>query len=148
MLADNKPRYEAYRDGLLLYTEGEVIETLDAVVEVLYSTKVSHERVYFAEIKNTTFCAHGDSVEEAIEDALFKDGTKKLTEEDRKKYQDADFQFSVSLFRRLTGACKTGIAEWLKQRDLPATTKMTLSQFEKVGGEWADNLKEAIYGRD
>lgn len=141
----SKQRREAYRDGLLLYTEGEVIDHKDAIIEVLFTEKSGGKTIYFAEIKGNPLCAHGDSIEHAIEEALFKDVTKSVTPAEKKKYRGASYKFSVALFRRLTGACRTGIDNWLRQKGLDSSVKMTLAQFRKAGGqEWADKLEEAI----
>lgn len=140
-------RYEAYRDGVLMYSTGEVIDTPNAVIEVLYKNKSTDNKTYFAEIKGTTLCAHGDTIEEAIEEALYKDKNKTLTEADKEKYKNPEYKFSVPTFRRLTGACKTGIDAWLEEKGLDNSIKMTLSEFKRAGGkEWADKLENVING--
>ena len=140
-----KKRYIAYRDGLDAFTCGEVIETEKAIVEILYKDKTTDKKLYFAEIKGTTLCAHGYTVEDAIEEAYFKDKNYKISEEEKQKYREPDFRFTVGQFRRLTGACKAGINEWLESRNLDWSIKMSVAEFEKAGGgQWVEELRTAI----
>lgn len=145
----NKKRIEAFRDGVLHYTEGEIIETPEAIVEVLFETKTSKEKIYFAEIKETVLCAHGSSIEDAIEEARFKGGIRSVTETEMKQYREPDYKFSVGVFRRLTGACKVGIDNWLKQKRLPSNIRMTLAEFKAADTSgWASQLERALRGTD
>lgn len=136
-------RREAYRDGLLFYSESEVFKNKNAIVEVLYTN--DNKKIYFVEIIGTTLCAHGYTIDEAIENALDKNILSSVSKNEKLIYQNPNFKFNVLLFRRLTKACKTGINEWLSQRGLSKDIEMTLAEFEKNGGGyWADLLKKAI----
>ena len=135
----------AYRDGLQLWTKGEVFTGPDGeVVEVLYDEQ--DEKMFFVELPGIPACAHGTTVEEAIDEAREKqEGTKPLSEEEKEQYATENFKFTVRLFRRITKACNAGIDQWLKERDLDRTVQMTLKEFRKAGGgQWADLLEQRI----
>lgn len=141
---DRKP---AYRDGVDAWTENEVFEGPGGeIIEVLYKERTGGKKLFFVELQGIPACAHGDTIEEAIEDAREKrDGTKPLTEEEKKRYQSDNFKFSVRLFRKLTRACRAGCDDWLSERGLDSSTKMTLREFRKAGGGiWADKLEEVL----
>ena len=135
----------AYRDGLLLYTRGEVFLAGDAVIEVLYN-KAGKTKTFFAELLGTPACSHGSTVEEAVKAAREKRGeTEPITENEKKKYRKANYRFTVRLFRKLTRACKTGCDAWLAERGLKPDVTMTLKEFREAGGGvWADRVEEAI----
>jgi len=137
----------AYRDGIEMWTEGEVFEAPGGeVIEVLYTKQVGGRKVFFAELQGEPACAHGETVEEAIEEALLKrDGSKPLTEEEKKKYSAENFKFSPSLFKRITGACNAGVNAWLEERGLDRSVKMTIQEFKDAGGgAWAKKLESMV----
>lgn len=136
---------EAYRDGIKMWTKGEVFYGLqEETIEVLYTD--DGEKKFFVELSGIPACAHGDTIEDAILDAKEKRGEfEPLTDEQRKEYSAKNFRFTVSLFRRLTKACRSGIKEWLNQRHLDDSVTMTLKEFREAGGgEWADRLEESL----
>jgi len=136
---------KAYRDGIDLFTKGEVFESPGGeIIEVLYTE--NGEKRFFVELQGEPACAHGVTIEEAIEDAVEKrDGEKPISQEEKEKYKSEDFKFSVRLFRKLTRACRSGCEDWLKERGLDFTAKMTIREFrEKGGGFWAEKLEDAI----
>lgn len=140
-------RHPAYRDGLYAWTEGEVFTAPGGeVVEVLYRSEYGADKFYFIELPGIPACAHGDSIEEAIDEAREKRGDlEPLTDEQRAEYRAENFRFSVSLFRRITKACRSGTNEWLKQRGLSSDVTMTLKEFRDAGGgSWADELERRI----
>lgn len=140
-------RKPAYRDGLESWTEGEVFTAPGGeVVEILYTQEKGGKKFYFVELPGKPACAHGDTIEEAIEEAWAKrKENEPLTEEEKKEYGQKNFKFSVPLFKRLTKACSAGVREWLEERGLDSSVKMTIAQFRKAGGgEWADKLEDAL----
>ena len=137
----------AYRDGLDLWTKGEWFTAPGGeIVEVLYTKKTGGEKKFFVELPGLPACAHGDTGEEAIDDARAKqEEGKPLTDEEKEKYRAENYKFTLSLFRRITRACRSGCDEWLKARGLDRKVTMTLSEFRKAGGGvWADKLEELI----
>ena len=146
-MSKKKIRHVAYRDGVEMWTEGDFfIAPGGEVVEVLYSAKEGGDKSYFVELPGRPACAHGETVEEAIDAAREKrDGARPLSDEEKKQYKADNYRFSVSLFRRITGACPHGTREWLKQRGLTTSTTMTLAEFRTAGGgQWADTLEKAV----
>lgn len=140
-------RYLEERDGVEMWTEGEVFTAPGGeIVEVLYETESSTEKKYFVELSGTPACAHGDTVLEAIDDAMDKRGEREpLSEDEKKEYRADNYKFSARLFMKLTRACKSGTRAWLKERGLPADVTMTIAEFRKAGGrQWADALEESI----
>ena len=140
-------RYPAYRDGLEAWTEGDIFTAPGGeVIEVLFTEEAGGEKLFFAELPGVPACAHGDTIEEAIEEAKEKRGEiEPLTDEEKEKYRAEDFKFSVRLFRKLTRACRAGCDEWLKQRGLDHSATMTLADFRSAGGgHWADVLEEKV----
>lgn len=137
----------AYRDGIEMWTEGQVFfGPHNEVIEVLYTAKEGGKKKFFVELPGIPACAHGDSIEEAIEEAKEKRGElEPITEEQKEEYCAENFKFSVSLFRKLTKACRSGIQHWLDERNLDSSVKMTIREFRAAGGGvWADKLEEAI----
>lgn len=140
-------RYPAFRDGVEMWTEGDTFTAPGGeIVEVLYEKKTGGEKSYFVELPGIPTCAHGDSVTEAIDAAREKQAeSKPLTDEDKEKYRAENFKFSVSLFIRITKACRSGAKAWLKERGLDSSVTMTLKDFRKAGGgQWADELARRI----
>lgn len=139
-------RRAAYRDGVDSFTEGELIDTPEALIEVLYKKEKGEDKFFFAELKGTVFCAHGDTIEEAIEDAKEKQGLKReFTEEEKENFKNYEYKYSVSLFRKITGACRKGISDWLNERNLDKNVLMTIKEFREAGGgQWADTLEEKV----
>lgn len=140
-------RYPAYRDGIESWTEGEVFTGPGGeVVEVLYDAAVGGEKSYFVELPGIPACAHGETVEEAIDAAREKrEDLSPLTDEQKREYRADNFKFSVALFRRITRACPHGTRAWLKERGLKSDVVMTLAEFRAAGGgSWADALEQRL----
>ena len=143
----NKARHAAYRDGVGMWTEGDAFTGPGGeVVEVLFDAKTGGEKSFFVELPGRPACAHGATVEEAIDAAREKrEGARPLTDDEKKEYRLENYKFSVALFRRITGACPHGARAWLKERGLTASATMTLSEFRSAGGgQWADTLADRI----
>lgn len=147
MKEEEMKRKPAYRDGLDLWTEGESFTAPGGeIVEVLYDAKTGGKKSYFVELPGIPACAHGSTIEDAINDAREKrKDLTPLTEEEKKEYRAENFRFSVELFRRITKACQTGIQLWLDERGLDKTVTMTLREFREAGGGvWADALENKL----
>ncbi len=141
----NKNLIPAYRDGIELWSEGETFTAPGGeIVEILYD---SHGRKsYFVELPGVPACAHGDSVVEAIDAAREKLGiSEPLSNAEKLEYRAEHFRFSVSLFKRLTRACRSGVKAWLDERGLDDTCTMTIREFRDAGGgQWADALERSL----
>lgn len=140
-------RYQAYRDELQLWSNGEIFTAPGGeVVEVLYSQQTGGEKSYFVELPGIPACAHGSTIEEAINDAREKrQDLTPLSDAEKLEYRAENYKFSVALFRRLTRACRHGISLWLSSRGLDKSVTMTLGEFRRAGGGvWADKLESSI----
>jgi len=138
-------RRPAYRDGIELRTEGEIFTAPGGeIVEILYDSR--GRKSYFVELPGAVACAHGDSVVEAILEAREKLGiSEPLSNAEKLEYRAENFRFSVSLFKRLTKACRSGIKTWLDERGLDADVTMTIRQLKDAGGgKWADALERSL----
>lgn len=105
------------------------------------------KNVYFVTLKNSVYCAHGDSLPEAIMSATWKDPTKRPDMKKLAKEIAADIEnrkINVREFCYLTGACMAGTKQFLEQHNLPITVSMTIKEFKPIGGEWATKLEQVI----
>ncbi len=138
---------KAFRDGLELWFNGESFITPDGiVVEIFYASENGGQKTFFVELPGAPTCAHGATLEEAIEAAREKRGeVEPLSAEELAQYRAEHFKFNVRIFRKLTRACASGVQHWLNQRGLDLSATMTLREIRDAGaGEWADKLEEVI----
>ena len=90
--------------------------------------------------------AHGNTVEQAIADAAFK-ATEAANRDELIAGVKARGVVTRDEFRKITGACDSGLAEGLRQRGLdPHLAEMTLDQARQVGagGDYAEVLFAAL----
>ena len=105
------------------------------------------KRIYFANLFNSVYCAHGDSAAQAIGDAIWKDPARRpsldaLVVEIKPKVDTR--KITVNEFRVLTGACESGCKHFLEQHNMSFGVTMTLAEFLPIGGEWALKLKAVL----
>lgn len=143
-IAQNVKKRKLFRDGL----EEEIIglikvhETSDGHVVESYRLASGKKRRYFVTIAGTDFCAHGDTVAQAIADALWKDPKKRPSMESLRDSlkNKRDHKFTLNEFRLLTGACLVGCRLALA-RAKKDETPMTANEIRKtVSREWGDKL--------
>lgn len=136
-----------YRDG--------IEHTLDTVVKVqvtsdghvIESWLSNGKRVYFANLFNSVYCAHGDTRAQAIGDAIWKDPALRpsldaLVAEIKPKIQTR--KITLKEFRLLTGACQSGCEQFLRSKGLGLGVEMTLAEFIPIGGDWARKLRDVL----
>ena len=109
------------------------------------------KRVFFANLRDSVYCAHGDSIAQAIGDAIWKDPSRRpsmesLVEEIRPAIKTR--KINVREFQLLTGACESGCRSFLEDKGMSLSVEMTLDEFMPIGGEWAQKLKSVILGED
>lgn len=114
---------------------------------VIESWMSGGKRVYFANLKDSVYCAHGDTIAQAVGDAIFKDPAKRpsidaLIAEIKPVVKTR--KITVQEFIILTGACLTGCRDFLNNKGLSQTVSMTLDDFMPIGGEWATRLKKVL----
>lgn len=142
-----------YRDGVEhRLDKGTKVKTRKTRAgHIIESWMTNGKRVYFANLADSVYCAHGDTEEGAISAAIWKDPARRpsmeaLLAEIRPVVKTR--KITVYEFRALTGACLTGCKHFLEQRGLGMDTAMTLDEFLPIGGEWAQSLKRVIEGAE
>jgi len=133
-----------YRDGLEELITGPVRVSVTSDGHTIESYKLaSGKRRYFATLYGTHWCAHGDSVAEAVADAIFKDPDQRpsidsLVQAIRKAGKSR--KITLSEFRMLTGACLAGCKSALEQagRDTSPITAFQIRDL--VSLDWGNKL--------
>lgn len=136
-----------YRDGLEEISDGPIKVTKTREGHTIESYAVSGVERFFATLKGTHFCAHGNSAASAIADAIWKDPSKRPSREALKQeIQKAGKQRKISLleFRTLTGACAEGCAIALKRAGLSGEPMTAHAIAAKVSREWGNKLLEIL----
>lgn len=136
-----------YRDGVEHTLNGRVSTRTTSDGHVIESWRSSGKRIYFANLYNSVYCAHGDTAARAIGDAIWKDPKRRpsmesLVLEIKPKLKTR--KITVREFRLLTGACESGCRDFLATRGLGLDTAMTLQEFVPIGGDWAKKLKDVL----
>ena len=89
------------------------------------------------------YSAHGKTAKEAVSDLQFKIMQEKMANEPI----SMDSMISIARYRAITGACKLGIANWMKQNGI-AADEMRVSELlpmlEKTNAYGLDKLKSLI----
>lgn len=139
-----------YRDGIEEIAISDVTCFKTRAGHVVEHYKTADGDRYFATIKGTHFCAHGNTVAEAVADALWKDEENRperaLLASKIKKQKDT-IKITLNEFRHLTGACKTGCMIALKAAGLDKVNPLafTISEIkEKISPEWGKKLEQII----
>lgn len=137
-----------YRDGIEYpLDKGGVKVRTTSDGHVIESWKSDGKRVYFANLFDSVYCAHGDTAAQAIGDAIWKDPARRPSLDalvSEIKPEIGTRKITVREFRLLTGACESGCMDFLKTHGLGLDVAMTLSEFMPLGGSWALKLKEVL----
>lgn len=137
-----------YRDGLEEEILGsvKVLQTLEGHTVEKYKLTTGKYR-YFVTLSGTHWCAHGDSIAQAISDSVWKDPKQRPSLESLKaEIQEAgkDRKITLNEFRVLTGACLVGCREALKQAGRDETPLTAFEIRDKVSKEWGEKLIEIL----
>lgn len=132
-----------YRDGIeeVSSTAVQVSKTGDGHTVEQYTVKGRPR--FFVTLRDSHYCAHGDTIPEAVADALWKDPEKRPDREELKKRiqeEGKDYLLSLNEFRLLTGACKAGCREALRQAGLTGKPMTAYDVRDKVNKPWGDKL--------
>ncbi len=135
-----------YRDGLE--------EQIDAMPKVhrnreghtIEAYSVKGEKKYFVTLSNSFYCAHGNSIAEAVADAIWKDEDKRPSLESLKEEiqkSGIDRKITINEFRVLTGACNEGcrVALTRAKKEAPLTAKEIR---DSVSREWGIKLIQIL----
>lgn len=143
MEARIKPR-KFFRDGIEETITGpiKVHTTSDGHVIESYKT-ADGKRRFFATLSGTHWCAHGDTIAQAVADAIWKDPSKRPSMESLVKAIKAEGvnrKITLNEFRVLTGACLTGCRTALANisRDESPMTAKDIRDI--ISREWGNKL--------
>lgn len=138
--------YTLFRDGLeekadacprvSLTHEGHTVET--------YS--IAGKERFFVTLVGSHYCAHGETLAEAIGDAIWKDEKRRPTLEATKSAIRADGlsrKITLLEFRTLTGACQAGCRAALRKEGLDGSP-MRASDIKKHFPDWGAKLLEIL----
>ena len=138
-----------YRDGIdLRHDTGygiRVTHTRDG--HLVETFMVDGVKKCFVTLKDSVYCAHGDTVADAVADALWKDPAKRpsaeaLAENIRKAGEAR--KITLREFRLLTGACAEGCRIAMARARV---TKKSMTAFgirDKISKEWGDKLLKIL----
>ena len=135
-----------YRDG--------IGETIDAPPKKFYTReghaveqyKVKGEDKFFVTLSGSHYCAHGQSIQEAITDAIWKDESQRpQLEELKQEIRGSGKQRQITLneFKTLTGACSEGCRVSLKRAGLDGSP-MTAHEIYRHFPEWGRKLLHVL----
>lgn len=142
-----------YRDGIEEKIKGDVkvSHTVEGHNVESYTLENGKKR-FFVTLSNSFLCAHGNTVAEAVADALWKDEKNRPSLEKLRNEIIAagrDREITMNEFRTLTGACLTGAREALRQAGLEEVTSMTAFQIRsKVSQSWGQKLLDVLGWKD
>lgn len=132
-----------YRDGLEEEITGpiRVSQTSDGHTVERY-TLANGKKRFFATLAGTHWCAHGDTIANAVADALWKDPERRPSMQSLVESVKGDrkHKFTLNEFRLITGACLTGCRSALAQigRDDSPMTAFEIRDI--VSREWGTKL--------
>lgn len=142
-----------YRDGLEMNIDPgfgiRVSKTRDG--HTVESFKVEGVRKYFVTLKGSHYCAHGNTVAEAVADALWKDPAKRPSlERLAETIREAGEKRKISLaeFRLLTGACAEGCRIAIKRAGVSGKPMTAFDIRDKVSKDWGDKLLRVLGWKD
>lgn len=133
-----------YQDGLEEEITGpiKVVTTSDGHVVRSYKLK-NGKRRFFATLAGSPSAAHGDTIANAVADAIWKDPARRPSAEalaQEIKTEGRNRKITLNEFRLLTGACLTGCKDALAKvgRD---ETPMTAKEIrDVVSFDWGNKL--------
>jgi hypothetical protein len=135
-----------YRDGLeeIIDSPPKIKITRDGHTVEQYSVK--GKKKFFVTLYNLPFCAHGETLEQAISDAIWKDDKRRPSMESLKseiQLEGKDRKITLNEFRLLTGACSEGCRIALRKAGLDGSP-MKASEIVKEFPEWGNRLLEIL----
>jgi hypothetical protein len=134
-----------YRDGLEIKHDKDfgirVTRTRDG--HIVETFKVHGVSKFFVTLKDSVYCAHGDTVADAVADALWKDPARRPSAEalaEEIKAAGKSRRITLREFRLLTGACATGCAIAMKRAGVTEKSMTVVDIRDRVSREWGNKL--------
>ena len=133
-----------FRDGIEESIIGKITvrETSEGHIVECYRLADGRKR-FFATIAGTHYCAHGNTLANAISDALWKDPLQRPSMEslrDSIKKKGINHMFTLSEFRLLTGACLEGCRSALSKAGKDESPMTVKDICKYVSGDWGKKL--------
>jgi len=137
-----------YRDGFLEKADQLPVVSQSREGHTVEYYTVNGEDRFFVTLKGSHFCAHGNTLAEAIADATWKDPKQRPDRENLKKeIQKAgkDRLITLNEFRLLTGACSVGCRVALKKAGKENASSMTAYDvYHHVDKSWGAKLIQIL----
>lgn len=133
-----------FRDGLLEDISGPIRISSTSDGHVIESYRLATgKRRYFATLAGTHWCAHGNSIAEAVADAIFKDPARRPTRDSLVREINAagrSRKITLSEFRIITGACLVGCQDALKRAGKDGSPMTAKEIRDVVSRDWGGKL--------
>lgn len=132
----------SWENGKYIKADGIFTEVLKKEGNVYTVRKLNTDKIFYL-VSNGSVHAHGDTVEAATEDFKFK-----LVQEKFKNDPiTGDTIINVNYYRMMTGACKLGVEQWMKENNI-TVTEMKASELlvilEKTNAYGATKFKSLL----
>ncbi len=131
-----------FRDGLEEIADAVPLVSTTRDGHRIESYSVKGEKRFFVTLRGTHWCAHGNTIADAIADATWKDEAKRPSLEQVKediKKDGKKRKITLQEFQILTGACRAGCSIALKQAGLDGSP-MLAKDVKKHFPEWGEKL--------
>lgn len=140
-----------YRDGLTHYVEAPAKVYKNREGHTIERYQTDQGKLYFVTLKDSHYCAHGRTLAEAIADAKWKDPVQRPTMDALKEEiisKGKDTKITLNEFRVLTGACREGCKDALKQVGLEDVEALNAYDIrDLVSREWGNKLLDVLEWR-
>lgn len=131
-----------FRDGLEERSESPALVSNTREGHRVETYRVDGSDRFFVTLVGSHYCAHGNTLAEAIADAIWKDEKRRPSlQAIKEEIRNAGKARKITLqeFRILTGACQTGCQLALKKAGLDGSP-MRASEIKKHFPEWGEKL--------
>lgn len=137
-----------YRDGLEEIFIGVIKVHTTQEGHIIESYRLSNgKRRFFATLAGTHWCAHGNTIAQAVADALWKDPANRPSREaivDEIKKAGKKRKITLNEFREITGACLEGCRAALATSGVKEEPMTAFDVRDKVSKEWGNQLISAL----
>jgi hypothetical protein len=137
-----------YRDGLEERIVGQVRVSVTSDGHTIESYKLSDgTRRFFATLSGSHWCAHGDTIANAVADAIWKDPARRPSMEslvEAIKNEGPARKINLNEFRLLTGACLTGCRSALAKVGRDDSPMTATDIRDVVSFEWGNELLSVL----
>lgn len=138
--------YTLFRDGLEEKVDGPPRVSLTREGHVVESYAIKGKERFFVTLVGSHYCAHGDTIAEAIGDAIWKDEKRRPTLQavkDEIRKDGRGRKITLQEFRTLTGACQAGCRAALREKGLD-TSPLTADEIYKHFPDWGRKLLQVL----